>query len=90
MHIWRSLVDDPRKAVDEHFGAIMGELLREMGGRLWRNRQAACTGMADLLQVWGREVWRSHLHGWAAAQNGRQADRMYRHGGPAENVSEVF
>lgn len=52
VHIWRSLVDDPRKAVDEHFGAIMAELLREMGGRLWRNRQAAASGLADLMQVW--------------------------------------
>ena len=49
-HIWRSLVDDPKKTVDAHFGAIMSELLREMGGRLWRNRQAACAALSDLLQ----------------------------------------
>ncbi len=50
VHIWRALVDDPRQAVEAHFGAIMLELLKEMGGRLWRNRQAACTAMLDLLQ----------------------------------------
>eukprot|EP00798_Chlamydomonas_sp_ICE-L_P021409 gene21409-28366_t len=49
-HIWRSLVDDPKKTVDEHFTPIMKELLREMGGRLWRNRQAACSALGDLLQ----------------------------------------
>ena len=85
MHIWRSLVDDPRKAVDEHFGAIMGELLREMGGRLWRNRQAACTAMADLLQVWGREVGSPHLCGRAVARDGGAAvaqppSRVHWHG----------
>ena len=49
-HIWRSLIDDPKKALDTHFGAVARELLREMGGRLWRNRQAACAALADLLQ----------------------------------------
>ena len=32
-------------------GAIADELLREMGGRMWRNREAACLGLADLLQA---------------------------------------
>ncbi|KAG1660153.1 hypothetical protein FOA52_007810 [Chlamydomonas sp. UWO 241] len=50
VHIWRSLIDDPKKTIDLHFQSIMRELLREMGGRLWRNRQAACAALADLLQ----------------------------------------
>jgi proteasome component ECM29 len=37
-------------AVTEHYGAIMAEVLKEAGGRLWRNRQASCTAMAELLQ----------------------------------------
>jgi hypothetical protein len=28
-----------------------GELLGELGGRLWRNREAAALGLSDLLQV---------------------------------------
>ncbi|MEW5319235.1 MAG: hypothetical protein WDW38_010400 [Sanguina aurantia] len=48
--IWRSLVDDPKAAVEAHFGPIIAELLREMGGRQWRNRQAACGALADLVQ----------------------------------------
>ncbi len=50
-HIWTALVPEPRAALDAHFGAIADELLREMGGRMWRNREAACLGLADLLQV---------------------------------------
>ena len=50
-HIWAALVPEPRTALDAHFGAIADELLREMGGRMWRNREAAALGLADLLQV---------------------------------------
>lgn len=51
-HIWRALVDDPKQALDSHFAAVVRELLKDMGGRLWRNREAACSALADLLQVW--------------------------------------
>ena len=50
-HIWHALVPEPKKTVDANFNAIAVELLGEMGGRLWRNREASCSGMADLLQV---------------------------------------
>ena len=50
-NIWRVLVDEPRKTVDQHFDAILRELLREMGGKLWRNRESAALAIADLLQV---------------------------------------
>ncbi len=49
-NIWAVLVREPRKAVDEHFQTILSELLREMGAKLWRNREAACLALADLLQ----------------------------------------
>lgn len=49
--IWRALVPEPRAAVEAHWDAIAGELLGEVGGRLWRNREAACLGLADLVQV---------------------------------------
>lgn len=75
-HIWRALVPEPKKTVDQHFGAILQELLKvlsgashlvstpedcglhvnvyvpmqEMGGRLWRNREASCNALSDLLQ----------------------------------------
>ena len=50
-HIWHALVPEPKKTVDANFAPIAVELLKEMGGRLWRNREASCAGMADLLQV---------------------------------------
>ena len=37
--------------MDEHFAAIVKEVMTEMGGRLWRNREAACSALADLVQV---------------------------------------
>lgn len=49
-HIWRSLVDDPKATVDAHLPQILAELLREMGGRLWRNRQSSCLALCDLIQ----------------------------------------
>ena len=50
-HIWRALINNPKQAVDEHFAAIVKEVLTEMGGRLWRNREAACSALSDLVQV---------------------------------------
>ncbi|KIY98025.1 hypothetical protein MNEG_9938 [Monoraphidium neglectum] len=37
-------------ALDAHFDAICRDLLREMGGRTWKGRQAATAALADLLQ----------------------------------------
>ena len=39
------------QSIDSNFDAILVELLRDMGGRLWRNREAACYATADLLQA---------------------------------------
>jgi hypothetical protein len=47
--IWGALVSDPRAALDEHFDAIVRELLRDLGGRLWRGREAAAGALADAL-----------------------------------------
>jgi proteasome component ECM29 len=48
--ILSALVPERAKALDEHFDAIMKDLLVELGSRLWRNRQAACLATADLVQ----------------------------------------
>ncbi|KAK9795879.1 hypothetical protein WJX73_005986 [Symbiochloris irregularis] len=49
-HIWQALVPDQRTALDAHFNAIATDLLRELGGRLWRVREACCLSLADLFQ----------------------------------------
>lgn len=49
-HIWRALVAEPKKATDEHFPAIMEDLLTQLGARMWRSREAAGLALSDLLQ----------------------------------------
>ncbi|EPS65152.1 hypothetical protein M569_09623, partial [Genlisea aurea] len=49
-HIWKSLVADSKKAVDEHLDLIFEDLLQHSGSRLWRSREASCLALADVLQ----------------------------------------
>ncbi|KAI5083342.1 hypothetical protein GOP47_0003085 [Adiantum capillus-veneris] len=49
-HIWRSLVPEPKKTVDEFFNVIMDDLLLQAGSRLWRARESSCLALADILQ----------------------------------------
>ncbi|KAG0371099.1 hypothetical protein BGZ54_000043 [Gamsiella multidivaricata] len=52
--IWRALVKEPKKAVQEYLDVIIKDLLDGMGARAWRTRESSCLAMADLLQ--GRSV----------------------------------
>ncbi|KAF9128817.1 hypothetical protein BGW39_004708 [Mortierella sp. 14UC] len=52
--IWRALVKEPKKAVQEYFEVIIKDLLEGMGARAWRTRESSSLAMADLLQ--GRSV----------------------------------
>ncbi|KAG0331256.1 hypothetical protein BG004_001755, partial [Podila humilis] len=52
--IWRALVKEPKKAVQEYFEVIIKDMLEGMGARAWRTRESSCLAMADLLQ--GRSV----------------------------------
>uniref|UniRef100_A0A1J3GWL5 Proteasome-associated protein ECM29-like protein n=1 Tax=Noccaea caerulescens TaxID=107243 RepID=A0A1J3GWL5_NOCCA len=49
-HIWKALIQDPRKAVDEHLNHIFDDLLEQCGSRLWRSREASCLALADIIQ----------------------------------------
>lgn len=49
-HIWRSIVAEPKKAVDEFFDDIMVDLLSQAGSRIWRSRESSCLALADILQ----------------------------------------
>ncbi|KAG9454895.1 hypothetical protein H6P81_007799 [Aristolochia fimbriata] len=67
-HIWRSLVADPKKTIDEHLDLILDDLLTQCGSRLWRSREASCLALSDLLQ--GRKFGQvsNHLRRiWIAA-----------------------
>ncbi|KAL7747635.1 proteasome component M29 [Sorochytrium milnesiophthora] len=50
LRIWKSLVSDPQKTIDECFDAIAADLLANLTSRQWRNREASCTALNDLLQ----------------------------------------
>lgn len=47
--MWASLVDNTKTATEEHFAAIVKELLSSMGERQWRVREASAAGLADLI-----------------------------------------
>ncbi|CAD6258432.1 unnamed protein product [Miscanthus lutarioriparius] len=50
VHIWKLIVSDPKKAIDEHYDAIVEDLLVQSGSRLWRSREASCLALADIIQ----------------------------------------
>ncbi|MCO5551056.1 hypothetical protein L7F22_004553 [Adiantum nelumboides] len=50
VHIWRSLVPEPKKTIDEFFNVVMDDLLLQAGSRLWRARESSCLALADVLQ----------------------------------------
>ncbi|KAL6524314.1 hypothetical protein OROGR_016748 [Orobanche gracilis] len=49
-HIWKSLIPDSKRAIDEHLDLIFDDLLIQCGSRLWRSREASCLALADILQ----------------------------------------
>lgn len=49
-HIWKLIVADPKKAIDEHYDVIVEDLLVQSGSRLWRSREASCLALADIIQ----------------------------------------
>lgn len=49
-HIWKSLVSEPKRTIDEHLELIFEDLLLQSGSRLWRSREASCLALADIIQ----------------------------------------
>lgn len=49
-HIWKSLVVDSKRTIDEHLDLIIDDLLIQCGSRLWRSREASCLAIADIIQ----------------------------------------
>lgn len=58
--IWKALVKDPNKVIDENFDLILEDLLKTILGKEWRSREASCAAIADLVQ--GREVEKYEKH----------------------------
>ncbi|XP_024961967.1 proteasome adapter and scaffold protein ECM29 isoform X1 [Cynara cardunculus var. scolymus] len=49
-HIWKSLIADSKKTIDEYLDVIIEDMLVQCGSRLWRSREASCLALADLVQ----------------------------------------
>jgi proteasome component ECM29 len=49
-HIWKSLVADSKRTIDDHLDLIIEDLLQQCGSRLWRSREASCLAIADVIQ----------------------------------------
>lgn len=65
-HLWRSLVPEPRAAVDAHFDAITTAVLSDMGSRSTRVRESATVALGDLLQGRSWTQLQRHLEAmWA-------------------------
>ncbi|XP_024047567.1 proteasome-associated protein ECM29 homolog isoform X4 [Citrus clementina] len=67
-HIWKSLVADPKRTIDEHLDLIFDDLLIQSGSRLWRSREASCLALADIIQGRKFDQVGKHLRRiWTAA-----------------------
>ncbi|GAB2246168.1 hypothetical protein Droror1_Dr00001661 [Drosera rotundifolia] len=49
-HIWKSLVADSKRTIDEHLDLIIDDLLIQCGSRLWRSRESSCLALTDIIQ----------------------------------------
>ncbi|KAE9606271.1 putative proteasome component Ecm29 [Lupinus albus] len=68
VHIWKSLVAESKKTIDENLDLIIDDLLVQCGSRLWRSREASCLALADIIQ--GRKFYEVEKHLkrlWSAA-----------------------
>ncbi|KAK7677798.1 hypothetical protein QCA50_019231 [Cerrena zonata] len=59
--IWNSLIKDSSKTINENFDSILSELLKSMGNKEWRVRQASSTALNDLIQVVSLEKYEGKL-----------------------------
>ena len=48
--IWKAMVKDSNAVIEEHFSAIMEDLLKSILGKEWRVREASAAAVADLVQ----------------------------------------
>jgi proteasome component ECM29 len=49
--IWNTLIKDTPTTVRENFKTILPELLKSMGNKEWRTREASAAALRDLLQI---------------------------------------
>ena len=59
--IWNALVPNSAATIDQHFDAIIEDLLNSILGKEWRVRQACCAAIADLVQGRPLEKYEKYL-----------------------------
>lgn len=59
--IWNTLIKDTPKTVRENFDIILQELLKSMGNKEWRTREASTAALNDLLQIVPLEQYEEKL-----------------------------
>ncbi|CAK7206241.1 proteasome component M29 [Sporothrix eucalyptigena] len=67
--IWKAMVKDSNAVIEEHFSAIMEDLLKSILGKEWRVREASAAAVADLVQgrpftqyeQYYRDIWAKAL-----------------------------
>ncbi|KAH8890430.1 hypothetical protein GQ53DRAFT_176317 [Thozetella sp. PMI_491] len=67
--IWKALVKDSNAVLEEHFDAIMTDLLKSVLGKEWRVREASCAAISDLIsgrpfqsyEAYYKAIWSSAL-----------------------------
>ncbi|CAK7219870.1 proteasome component M29 [Sporothrix curviconia] len=67
--IWKAMAKDSNAVIEEHFSAIIEDLLKSMLGKEWRVREASAAAVADLVQgrpfvqyeKYYRDIWTKAL-----------------------------
>lgn len=59
--IWTALIKDGPKTIRTHFDIILNEILKTMGSKEWRVRQASAAALGNLLQTQPLEQYESRL-----------------------------
>lgn len=59
--IWSALFPESSKTIKNNFESILSEVLKGMGNREWRTRQASISAMENLLQLQAYDKYERHL-----------------------------
>lgn len=59
--IWTALIKDTQKTIREYFDVILNEVLKGMGSKEWRVRQASTAALGNLLQTLPLELYEQRL-----------------------------
>ncbi|KAI9097418.1 proteasome stabiliser-domain-containing protein [Phlyctochytrium arcticum] len=57
-NIWKTLIKEPSKTIDEYFGLIVADTLSGLSDRQWRVREASAAALGDL--VHGKDMEQIH------------------------------